>query len=175
MIRVRVRQSQGVAIDRGGLLKCYPVLAAVSSGFGRVPFEFTSSVYCISWQASANRRFGFEHKRASGQQPRAARCGGKEEASIRSQCPVLEVEGEEWATVPSCSGQAKNRKGRPRVSSEGERVAHRFKTQKRKGRPPKRFLRIGCAARPFIPSRKRNFKSRAEIVRKSTDPHLLSG
>jgi len=39
MIRVRIRQRQGITIYRGGLLKRYPVLAAIASGFGRVPFK----------------------------------------------------------------------------------------------------------------------------------------
>jgi len=39
VIRVWIRQRQGVAINCGGLLERHPVLAAVASGFGRVPFK----------------------------------------------------------------------------------------------------------------------------------------
>ena len=39
MVRVRIRQRQGIAIYSGGLFERYPVFSAIYLDFGRVPFK----------------------------------------------------------------------------------------------------------------------------------------
>jgi len=39
MVRVRIRQRQGVTIDSGGFLERNPVLSTICSSFCRVPFK----------------------------------------------------------------------------------------------------------------------------------------